>query len=52
VNERDVLFVYREATIASYCNVTLVMASGEEISGRALTHTGIKRPTSSRGQSH
>jgi hypothetical protein len=37
VDDRDVLFVYREATVASYCGVTLVMASGEEISGRALT---------------
>jgi hypothetical protein len=37
VADADVPFVYRGATVASYCGVTVVMANGEEISGRTLT---------------
>jgi hypothetical protein len=38
VDDRDVLYVFREPSITSaYCNATLVMANGQEVSGRALT---------------
>lgn len=37
VDDRDVLYVFREPSITSrWCHVTLVMANGEEISGRAI----------------
>ena len=38
VDDRDVLYVFRDASVTSrWCQVTLVMANGVEISGRALT---------------
>ena len=36
IDERDVITVYRDTAVGGYCNATLVMASGEEISGRCL----------------
>jgi hypothetical protein len=36
VDERDVIAVYRDDTLGGYCNAMLVLASGEEISGRVL----------------
>ncbi len=36
VDERDVIAVYRDSTMGGYCNAAVIMASGEEISGRAL----------------
>ncbi len=39
VDDRDVLYVFREPSMTSsrWCQVTLVMSNGVEISGRALT---------------
>ena len=39
VDDRDVLYVFREPSgiETRWCQVTLVMANGEEISGRAMT---------------
>ena len=36
VDERDVIAVYRDETMGGYCNATVVLESGEEISGRCL----------------
>jgi hypothetical protein len=36
VDERDVIAVYRNDALGGYCNATVIMASGEEISGCAL----------------
>lgn len=37
VDECDVLFVYRDSAVGAYCNAkTVIMANGEEISGRVL----------------
>jgi hypothetical protein len=37
IDERDVIAVYCGDTLGGYCSATLVLASGEEISGRVLT---------------
>jgi hypothetical protein len=36
VDDRDVIAVYRNDALGGYCNATVIMASGEEISGYAL----------------
>jgi hypothetical protein len=36
VPDDDVLYVYREATLARYCNITLCLSDGSEVSGRTL----------------
>ena len=36
VDERDVIAVYRDAAMGSYCNATMILGGGEEISGRVL----------------
>jgi hypothetical protein len=37
VGDRDVIAVYRDNALDGYCHATIITASGEEISGRALT---------------
>jgi hypothetical protein len=36
IDDRDVLAVYRNAAIGGYCNATVIMVGGNEISGRCL----------------
>jgi len=36
IDDRDVIAVYRDSALGGYCNATVIMASGEEISGRVL----------------
>jgi hypothetical protein len=36
VDDRDAIAVYRDSALGDYCNATVIMASGEEISGRVL----------------
>jgi hypothetical protein len=36
IDERDVIAVYRDSSVGAYCNVTVIMLGGEEISGRAV----------------
>jgi hypothetical protein len=36
VDDRDVIAVYRDSALDSYCHATIITASGEEISGRVL----------------
>ena len=36
IDDRDVIGVYCGDTLGGYCNAILVLASGEEISGRCL----------------
>jgi hypothetical protein len=36
IDDRDVIAVYRDEALGGYCSAVLVLASGEEISGRCL----------------
>ena len=36
VDDRDVIAVYRDHAVGGYCQATVIMASGAEISGRVL----------------
>ena len=36
VDDRDVLAVYRDEAIGGYCNATVILVGGREISGRCL----------------
>jgi hypothetical protein len=36
VDERDVIAVYRSEALGGYCNATVIMVGGEEISGCCL----------------
>ena len=36
IDDRDVLAVYRDAAIGGYCDATVIMVGGKEISGRCL----------------
>ena len=36
IDDRDVIAVYRDDALGGYCNATLIMVGGEEISGRCL----------------
>ena len=42
VDDRDVIAVYRDDAMGGYCQATLVLTSGEEVSGRALV-ADVKR---------
>jgi hypothetical protein len=36
IDDRDVVFVYRDSGVSRYCQATLVLSNGQEVSGRAL----------------
>jgi hypothetical protein len=36
LDDRDVIAVYRDCSLGGYCNCTVIMVGGEEISGCAL----------------
>ena len=36
IDDRDVIAVYRDAAMGGYCNATVIMVGGKEISGRCL----------------
>jgi hypothetical protein len=36
IDDRDVIAVYRENALGGYCNATVVLIGGEEVSGRCL----------------
>jgi hypothetical protein len=36
MDDRDVIAVYRDCSLGGYCNCTVIMVGGEEISGCAL----------------
>ena len=36
IDERDVLAVYRDGAVGGYCNATVIMVGGEEVSWRSL----------------
>ena len=42
LDERDVLAVYRDEAMGGYCNATVIMVGGKEISGRCLV-TAVNR---------
>lgn len=36
IDDRDVIFVYRDEAMGRYCSTTLVLTNGVEVSGLAL----------------
>jgi hypothetical protein len=36
VDDRDVIAAYRENTVGGYCNATVILRTGQEISGRCV----------------